>query len=203
MPCWRWPGFATRRLLLAYVATDYEVPTDALIAAAFAAGKRVFLPRLDGERMVFAEHRRGADAATGCATAFLEPLGDQLEEPGLLATAVAVAPLAGLGRRRRRGVGRGGGHYDRAFAGPARPQCLVGLGYTFQQCAACRAIRGTSGSTGWSRERGAVRCWTGDDPSPSERRAHSDNGIPVMALIAVGLAVGLAWLVDYVPAPTG
>ena len=52
-------------LLLAYVDTDSEIPTDALIASALASGKRVFLPRLDGERMVFAEHRLGAGWASG------------------------------------------------------------------------------------------------------------------------------------------
>jgi 5-formyltetrahydrofolate cyclo-ligase len=160
--------------VLAYVATDHEVPTGELMEAAFAAGKRVYLPRLVGETMTFAEHRRRADLRPG-AHGILEPLGDPLEERDMAAS-VAFVPLLAWDASGSR-VGRGGGHYDRAFAGPARPRCLVGLGYSFQQCAALPRDPWDLRLDWVVSERGATCCWRGEDPSPSRKEGASHNGI--------------------------
>lgn len=160
--------------LLAYVDADNEVPTGALIASALAAGGRVFLPRFDGGTMSFAEHRLG-DALRPGAFGIPEPQGDP-GEPGLLETAVAVLPLLAWDDAGGR-IGRGGGHYDRAFAGPARPHRLIGLAYAFQRLP--RVPRDP-----WDLrldcvvdEHGAVRCWTGDQRSPNRKEGENDHGI--------------------------
>ena len=161
--------------LLAYVDDDHEIPTGALIASALAAGKRVFLPRFVGDQMSFAEHRLGAPLRPG-AFGILEPQGDP-GEPYQPATAVAVLPLLAWDDAGGR-IGRGGGHYDRAFAGPARPHCLIGLAYAFQHLS--RLPRDA-----WDLrldlvvdERGAAECRTGDQRSPNSEEVQSDHGIP-------------------------
>jgi 5-formyltetrahydrofolate cyclo-ligase len=168
-------AFRDHGALIAYVATDHEVPTGGLIAAAFAAGKRVYLPRLSGETMCFAEHRRGADLRPG-AFGILEPIGDQLEERDVADT-TAVVPLLAWDASGSR-VGRGGGHYDRAFGGTTRPACLVGLGYTFQQCSALPQDPWDLRLDWVVTERGAVRCWRGGDSSPSRKEGVTRNDIP-------------------------
>jgi 5-formyltetrahydrofolate cyclo-ligase len=193
------PAFAHCRTLLAYAAADCEVPTGRLIEAAFAAGKRVYLPRLAGGTMVFAEHRRGADLEPG-SFGIAEPLGAELEEREV-ADSVAVLPLLAWDLSGSR-VGRGGGHYDRAFAGPTRPQCLVGLGYTFQQCRLIPRDRWDLHLNWVVTERGAVRCWDGGDPPPSRKEGAQHNDIPDNGARnrrsgrSAGLAGGL------LPAPT-
>jgi len=162
-------------VLLAYVDSDNEIPTDALIASALAAGKRVFLPRFDGERMVFAEHRLG-DALRPGAFGIREPQGDP-GEPGLPATAVAVLPLLAWDDAGGR-IGRGGGHYDRAFAGPDRPRCLIGLAYAFQHLPRMPRDPWDLRLDCVVSERGVAECWTGDLRSPNSKEVESDNGIP-------------------------
>jgi 5-formyltetrahydrofolate cyclo-ligase len=167
-------AFRDCRSILAYVATDAEVPTGALIEAAFAAGKRVYLPRLVGETLSFAEHRRGAALRPG-ARGIPEPLGDDLEERDGVA-ALACVPLLAWDESGSR-VGRGGGHYDRACGGPARPACLVGLGYTFQRCAVLPRDPWDLRLDWVVTERGAVRCWRGDVRSPSRKEGARGNDI--------------------------
>jgi 5-formyltetrahydrofolate cyclo-ligase len=155
--------FRAASSVIAYVACDHEVPTGALLAMAFAAGKRVYLPRLVGDTMSFAEHRHGERLQHG-AHGIPEPHGDQIEACDV-ATAIAFVPLLAWDESGSR-VGRGGGHYDRACAGSARPACLVGLGYTFQQWAALPREPWDLQFDWVVTERGAVHCWRGDDPSP-------------------------------------
>lgn len=159
-------------VLLAYVDRDNEIPTGALIASALAAGKRVFLPRLDGDRMIFAEHRLGAALRPG-AFGIPEPEGDP-GEPDLLATAVAVLPLLAWDDAGGR-IGRGGGHYDRAFAGPNRPQCLIGLAYAFQHLPRVPHDPWDVRLDCVVSERGVAECWTGDAASPNRREVEDTN----------------------------
>jgi 5-formyltetrahydrofolate cyclo-ligase len=160
--------------VLAYAAVENEVPTRALIAAAMAAGKRVYLPRLRGALMSFAEYRSGANLQPG-SLGIPEPLGDELKAAAITA-AIAFVPLLAwdvFGSR----VGRGGGHYDRAFTGSTRPACLVGLGYTFQQHPALPRDPWDLQLDWVITERGAVRCRRGDDPSHSRKEGAQHNGI--------------------------
>jgi 5-formyltetrahydrofolate cyclo-ligase len=167
-------AFRAAAIVIAYVSVDHEVPTGALIAAAFAAGKRVYLPGLAGTTMRFAEHRPGADLRPG-ARGIPEPLGDEIAVDDL-SSAIALVPLLAWDESGSR-VGRGGGHYDRTVAGSHRPRCLVGLGYTFQQCVALPRDPWDLQLDWVVTERGAVRCWRGDDPSPfrKEDEQHHDD----------------------------
>jgi 5-formyltetrahydrofolate cyclo-ligase len=166
--------FREQPVLIAYVATDGEVPTGALIETAFAAGKRVYLPRLVGKRLCFAEHRRGADLRPG-ALGIPEALGCEIEEREA-ARALVVVPLVAWDESGSR-VGRGGGHYDRAIAGGLRPACLVGLGYAFQQYRSLPRDPWDLQLDWVVTERGAMRCWGRDDPSPVRKEDATSNGI--------------------------
>jgi len=161
--------------VIGYVAADNEVPTAAILAAAHAAGKRVYLPRLDGGVMSFAEYERGADLRPG-ALGIAEPVGAPLGERDVADTFVIVPLLAWDGSGSR--VGRGGGHYDRAFAGATRPACLVGLGYSFQQHAALPRDEWDLRLDWVVSERGAVCCWRGDDSSPSGKEGAQADVVP-------------------------
>ncbi len=165
----RLPAYAAAPLLIAYVATDFEVPTDTLLAAAHAAGKRLFLPRLAGDRMIFAEHRLGATLRPG-AFGIPEPTGDPCEARHL-ADAMAVLPLLAWDDAGGR-VGRGGGHYDRAFALAPRPTWLIGLGYAFQQVPRVPADPWDLRLDGVVTEYQAVTCWVGDEASPLRTEVH-------------------------------
>lgn len=166
--------YRAAHVVIAYVACDQEVPTDALLAVAFAAGKRVYLPRLVEDMMSFAEHGRGAQLPPG-GRGIPEPLGVQIQACDL-AAAIAFVPLLAWDESGSR-VGRGGGHYDRACAGSARPLCLVGLGYTFQQWPALPRDPWDLQLDWVVTERGAVRCWRGDDPSPFRKEGEQHNDI--------------------------
>jgi 5-formyltetrahydrofolate cyclo-ligase len=166
--------FRTARCVLAYIATDGEVPTGALLETAFAAGKRVYLPRLAGETIRFAEHRRGGTLHIG-ERGIPEPLGALIAAHELVSS-VAFVPLLAWDATGRR-VGRGGGHYDRTVSGPARPMSLVGLGYTFQQYAALPCDPWDLRLDWVVTERGAVRCRSGEDPSPLRKEDATHHGI--------------------------
>jgi 5-formyltetrahydrofolate cyclo-ligase len=169
--------FARAPVVLAYAATDGEVPTSALLAAAAAAGKRVFLPRCVGAVMTFAEYSAAAGLQPG-AFGIPEPLGDDLEDADLR-VAIAFVPLVAWDRSGAR-LGRGGGHYDRFLAGPSRPQCLVGLGYAFQQCARLPRDRWDLRLDAVVTEEGVHRCWDGDvKKSPSRKEATQRDGISI------------------------
>ena len=162
-------------LLLAYVDDDNEVPTGALIASAHAAGKRVFLPRLDGERMTFAEHRPG-DVLQPGAFGIPTPQGDPADAE-VVAAATAFVPVVAWDDAGGR-IGRGGGHYDRAFAGSARPRCLVGLAYAFQQLPHVPRDPWDLRLDCVVSERGVATCWTGGPGSPHSEEVEQHHGIP-------------------------
>lgn len=166
--------FLAADLLLAYVDADHEVPTGALIQSALAAGKRVFLPRLDGERMVFVEHRCG-DALYPGAFGIPEPQGEPAAA-SLVATAIALVPVVAWDDAGGR-IGRGGGHYDRAFAGPARPRCLVGLAYAFQQVPHVPRDPWDLRLDAVVSDAGVVTCRTGTPRSPHSEEVETHHGI--------------------------
>jgi 5-formyltetrahydrofolate cyclo-ligase len=162
----------TAPVLLAYVDADNEIPTGALIASALAAGQRVFLPRCRGDHLIFAEHRLGTALRPG-AFGIPEPQGEP-GEPALLATAVAVLPLLAWDDAGGR-IGRGGGHYDRAFAGATRPRCLIGLAYAFQHLPRVPRDPWDLRLDYVATECGVAECWTGDEVSPNRREVENDD----------------------------
>ena len=172
-------GYRRSSALIAYAAMDGEVATDRLIRAAFADGKRVFLPVVRGSEMTFAEHRPGAVLTTG---RFGIPEAAGEDWTAAAGSTLALVPLVAWDRDGVR-LGRGGGFYDRAFAargdqprGVSADVVLVGLAYAFQQCA--KVPRDT-----WDVlldwvvcERGPVRCRDGDDRSPIRKEDTTQHG---------------------------
>ncbi len=167
------PELQAAPLLIAYVATDHEVPTAGLIAAALAAGKRVFLPRCAGPKMEFAEHRLGGALRPG-AFGIAEPEGPVLAADAF-GSACAVVPVVAWDRSGWR-IGRGGGHYDRTFAGPQRPACLVGLAHAFQQVDRVPYDPWDVRLDRVITERGVVDCRIGEPGSPFPKEGARDNG---------------------------
>jgi 5-formyltetrahydrofolate cyclo-ligase len=95
-----------------YVSTPTEPATDVLITALRLAGHRVWVPRVDGERLAWVR----IDADTAWADGphgIREPQGPgQALLPGT--TAVVFAPALAVDRSGSR-LGQGGGYYDRAM----------------------------------------------------------------------------------------
>ncbi len=114
--------------LLVYLAKDNEIPTECLMADAFARGKRVFLRRVGEER--FVEYRAGDRLVAG-PYGLLEPTGRGPFDPATM-QAVALVPLLawdGAGCR----LGRGNGWYDRVLARLGSAVTTIGIGYEFQR----------------------------------------------------------------------
>lgn len=165
--------YAGAPLVLAYVDSDGELPTGALIASAAATGKRVYLPRLVDGTMIFAEHRLGSALQPG-AFGIPEPTGDPLQR-GRMADALALLPLLAWDDAGSR-VGRGGGHYDAVFSSPCRPRGLVGLAYAFQQHPRLPRDPWDLRLDSVVTERGVHACWSGDAASPFTEEVNHANG---------------------------
>jgi 5-formyltetrahydrofolate cyclo-ligase len=108
-----WAGFTT---LLVFLSLDHEIDTGPLIEAAFRGGKRIFVPRVRGKALIFCrlEAPEGPRTAGPFGTREPAPGGAELR-PGDF-PALAVTPGLGFTPGGIR-LGRGGGYYDRFFAG--------------------------------------------------------------------------------------
>jgi 5-formyltetrahydrofolate cyclo-ligase len=104
-----------------FAATPTELPVDAAMKD-LSARHPVLFPRLDGDRLVFAESAP-ARLARG-ASGLLEPRADA---PSRVPAAVVV-PGRAFDRRGHR-LGRGAGHYDRALA--SLPGAVLRVGYAY------------------------------------------------------------------------
>ena len=145
--------------LLVYVSYKTEVSTSALIDRALAQGRRVYVPKVEGERMRFYRMFSDQDVSPGFRGS-LEPAGDTAVWDGrendapvgsIMPQAIAgdaadqsggqgirtllLAPGAAFDRNGQR-IGYGGGFYDRFLGGipkRERPYC-IGL------CFACQLV---------------------------------------------------------------
>ena len=109
------PWWSAAESLAAFVGTAEEVDTTPLLEGAWAAGKRVWLPRVASRHARTLAWVRVDDPAALVPGAFglLEPRPDG--RPGTLAE-VDVVFVPGLAFDRRGGrLGMGGGFYDRAL----------------------------------------------------------------------------------------
>jgi 5-formyltetrahydrofolate cyclo-ligase len=179
--------------MIAYTAVGGEVATTRLIETAFADGKSVFLPRIRGGEMTFAEHRRGEPLAIG-RFGIPEPHGPEwMPSEHLAVVLVPLVAFDGDGRR----IGRGGGFYDRALTRLPHDVPLIGLGYAFQQCARIPHDAWDVSLDLVVSERGPIRCGNGDPRSPlgkedtTRHGQHHDGGGQPRAGRRIGAGAGL------------
>ena len=113
----------------AYLSTPTEPGTAPLLAALLAAGHRVLVPRVSGERLVWVGWETRAEVRRG-PFGIDEPVGPLVPD-ALAGAAVVFLPALSVDRAGRR-LGQGGGFYDRALAevaahaegGPLRVACV-------------------------------------------------------------------------------
>jgi 5-formyltetrahydrofolate cyclo-ligase len=122
------PELLRARTVLGFCAIHKELDPADVLAWAERQGKRIALPRVEGERLDIHLHRRGAPLDEG-AFGTLEPLPSA---PRIEASEVDIVLVPGLafdsqGQR----IGYGQAFYDRLL--PSMPQAFrVGLAYDFQ-----------------------------------------------------------------------
>ena len=111
---------------LIYYSFGSETDTHAIISALLSAGKRVFLPRVEGENIAPVQYFGDQSKLVKNSMGIYEPQGQAYAGE----IEVCVTPLLAVNPRGFR-LGYGGGYYDRFFA--ANENILkVGLGYYLQ-----------------------------------------------------------------------
>lgn len=135
------PGYADARLVLAFLSMPAELDTGPAIDAALADGKRVAVPRIDGDDIAFVELSTGWKAwprdRWGIPT---PPTGAAALPFAEIAVGPTLALIPGLAFDAAGGrLGRGKGYYDRFLEGVyaaaeagARRFTALGLGYGAQ-----------------------------------------------------------------------
>ena len=109
-----------------YNSFGSEADTGTVIEKLLSLGKRVYLPRTEGENMVAVRYFGERNALIKNRFGILEPTGQAAVED----IEVCITPLLAVNPRGYR-LGYGGGYYDRFFA--ANKKILkVGLGYFLQ-----------------------------------------------------------------------
>jgi 5-formyltetrahydrofolate cyclo-ligase len=125
------PVYQTAKLVIAYLPTENEIPTDRVIAESAPAHRELYLPK-SGEKAGFVRWRVGEPLVRGPG-GVLEPR-EGLPLPAVT-SAVALVPVVGWDEKGTR-LGRGGGFYDRAFGDATHGIVRLGLAYEFQRCPA-------------------------------------------------------------------
>ena len=121
------PAYREAKSVFVYLSTDREAPTRPIIARALAEGKKVLLPRVEGEDMALVPYS-GGETMLVSGLGILEPLGEKWNgTPDL-----ALIPLVAFDRSRNR-LGRGKGYYDCFLA--TYGGTSVALAFSEQECA--------------------------------------------------------------------
>lgn len=100
------------RHIACYLPVDGEIDTRPLIRASLAAGKKLYLPVVEGTSLQFHLYARGTPLYLN-RFGLLQPLAGK-QPISAAALDLVVIPLVGFDRGGAR-LGRGGGFYDRAF----------------------------------------------------------------------------------------
>ena len=127
----RLEAFRTATVVCCYVSLSYEVETRQLIAQMLATGKRVVVPRVDGQDVELCELRDPERELAPGSFGVLEPSRDGCRrvDPGALD--LVLVPGVAFDRRGHR-LGQGGGYYDRLLSRVPRTTPTVGLCFAFQ-----------------------------------------------------------------------
>ena len=127
---WRLEAFWRARRVLFYAAGGGEVETLPLLERWIEEGRKVILPRVEGEAMILAEVDGLKDLAPGYR-GLLEPRSDRGRVVPSGAVEVALVPGLAFDLEGNR-LGRGGGHYDRTLACIGPKALKIGLAFDFQ-----------------------------------------------------------------------
>ncbi|MGN1373611.1 MAG: 5-formyltetrahydrofolate cyclo-ligase [Candidatus Coproplasma sp.] len=120
-------AFADREHFFIYYSYGTEADTHAIIAQLLSAGKKVYLPRVEGDMIVPVPYTLKTELVKN-SFGICEPEGQAYDGQ----IDVCISPLLAVNSNGYR-LGYGGGYYDRYFA--AHPDVLkAGLGYSLQQC---------------------------------------------------------------------
>jgi 5-formyltetrahydrofolate cyclo-ligase len=118
--------------IVLYAASDREVETDLIAAAALHSHRQLYYPIVDREHR---QIRLGAVFDLGelrpGAFGILEPPATRALELEALGVALVCVPGIAFTPTAAR-IGRGGGYYDRWLAGLPVAAVTAGLGYSFQ-----------------------------------------------------------------------
>jgi 5-formyltetrahydrofolate cyclo-ligase len=168
------PPYTEATAILAYVATEHEFPTTALIERAWAEEKQVYLPRIVESRLEFAPYRPGTMLRLG-RFGIPEPAPEGEPAQPFDRATVAFVPLVAWDDAGTR-LGRGGGFYDQAFS-ITRPDCVIGLGYAFQRHAGLPCDPWDVKLDYVVTERGALYCGGGENLPPARKEDVTFNDI--------------------------
>jgi 5-formyltetrahydrofolate cyclo-ligase len=120
------PEVAAARCVAAYSSFGTEPPTDSLLEALRAAGKRVLLPVvLDDLDLDWAEYG-GPESLGFTLRGMAEPVGERLGPDAIGSADVMLVPALAVARDGVR-LGKGGGSYDRALARTRSGALVVAL----------------------------------------------------------------------------
>lgn len=119
--------FAASRCIALYAALPDEVPTSEVVARWYAAGRRVVLPRVEGDVMRFYDYEPKA-LQTGYF-GIDEPMGD--EECPAAAIDLIIVPARAFTKSGVR-LGRGGGFYDKYMSLPDFRAHKTGVAFSCQ-----------------------------------------------------------------------
>ena len=126
----RLEAFWRARRVLFYAADGGEVETLPLLERWIEGGRKVILPRVEGETMILVEVDGLKDLAPGYR-GLLEPRSDRGRVVPWEEVEVALVPGLAFDLEGNR-LGRGGGHYDRTLARIGSKVFKIGLAFDFQ-----------------------------------------------------------------------
>ena len=124
------PIFKRAHSVLLFLSREDEPETRTLIHAAQVDGKKVYLPRIKGDKLVCVPYREG-DPTKVNEYGIEEPTAKEVSLSEALSIDLAIIPLVAFDKDKHR-LGRGKGYYDRYLE--FYPGVSVGYAFSLQEC---------------------------------------------------------------------